>query len=84
MKDNNEFIDEKFELAKNRKIEILAGDLLDTRKIADLILFHFLDNDKEKYPDIWNDDPEEIAAFNREIGLFVDEKEYGREKWQYD
>lgn len=36
-------------------------------------------NDEHKYPDIWNDDPEQIAAFNREIGSQDDGADYGRE-----
>ncbi|WP_057822249.1 hypothetical protein [Schleiferilactobacillus perolens] len=32
-----------------------------------------------KYPDIWNDDPETIAQFNRQIGLQDRGHQYGRE-----
>ncbi|MDD9138781.1 hypothetical protein H7198_04075 [Fructobacillus sp. CRL 2054] len=31
------------------------------------------------FPDIWNDDPKDIAAFNQEIGSFDDGVNYGRE-----
>ncbi|MBS9335930.1 hypothetical protein [Fructobacillus papyrifericola] len=62
-------------------IEITAEDVLDTRKLADKILVNFLGNDRETYPDIWNEDPEKIAAFNRESGLFDDERLYGRERY---
>lgn len=35
------------------------------------------------FPDIWNDDPKDIAAFNQEIGSFDDGANYGRENVEY-
>ncbi|MFC4760591.1 hypothetical protein [Fructobacillus durionis] len=35
------------------------------------------------FPDIWNDDPKDIAAFNQEIGSLDDGANYGRENVEY-
>lgn len=37
----------------------------------------------QKFPDIWNDNPDEIAAFNREIGIYDDGIDWGREYVEY-
>lgn len=37
----------------------------------------------DKFPDIWNDDPKQIEAFNRSIGVQDDEVNYGRENVEY-
>jgi DNA-damage-inducible protein J len=39
----------------------------------------FVPTGDSKYPDIWNDDPEEIKKFNDEIGLMDDGANFGRE-----
>ncbi|CAD7482808.1 toxin-antitoxin system [Lacticaseibacillus casei] len=37
----------------------------------------------DKFPDIWNDEPEQIEAFNRSIGMQDDGVSYGRENTDY-
>lgn len=38
---------------------------------------------QEDFPEIWNDDPEDIKAFNAEIGIQDDGVNYGRENIAY-
>lgn len=38
---------------------------------------------QEDFPEIWNDDPEAIKAFNAEIGMQDDGVNYGRENVAY-
>lgn len=38
---------------------------------------------QEEFADIWNDDPDDIKAFNKEIGSFDDGVSFGRENVEY-
>jgi len=59
------------EIATRSKIDL---DTLVTLSLENFIKQTFTENPSEDsdFPDIWNDDPQDIAKFNQEIGLSDD------------
>lgn len=43
----------------------------------------FIPVSADNFPDIWNDNPMQIEAFNRSIGIQGDSVNYGRENADY-
>ncbi|MFC6200360.1 type II toxin-antitoxin system RelB/DinJ family antitoxin [Lactiplantibacillus nangangensis] len=50
-------------------VEMFLAEMIKTKHVP------FVPTSQEKFPDIWNDDPKEIAAFNKSMGLIDDDSE---------
>jgi len=59
------------EIATRSKMDL---DTIVTLSLENFIRQSFIENTSEdsSFPDIWNDDPQDIAKFNQEIGLSDD------------
>ncbi|BDZ31946.1 type II toxin-antitoxin system RelB/DinJ family antitoxin [Lactiplantibacillus sp. WILCCON 0030] len=72
---------------KEQASEVVAGMGIDLSTAVNMFLVEltktnelpFVPTGKQDFPDIWNDDPKDIAAFNKKIGIRDDGVSYGRE-----
>lgn len=72
---------------KAQAAEVTAGMGIDLSTAVNMFLIEiaktnqlpFIPTGKPNFPDIWNDDPKDIAAFNKQIGIMDDGRSYGRE-----
>ncbi|WP_171000732.1 type II toxin-antitoxin system RelB/DinJ family antitoxin [Lactiplantibacillus pingfangensis] len=67
--------------------EVAAGMGIDLSTAVNMFLVEltktnelpFVPTGKSNFPDIWNDDPKDIAAFNQQIGIMADGVSHGGE-----
>ena len=72
---------------KEHASEVVAGMGIDLSTAVNMFLVEltktnqlpFVPTGKSNFPDIWNDDPKDIAAFNKRIGIMDDGVSHGRE-----
>lgn len=71
---------------KDHAAKVASGMGLDLSTAVNMFLVELSKTNKlpftptgPEFPDIWNDDPQDIADFNKSIGLADDGRNYGKE-----
>lgn len=71
---------------KEHAAKVASGMGLDLSTVVNMFLVELNKTNKlpftptgPEFPDIWKDDPKDIASFNESIGILADGRNYGKE-----